>query len=282
MSTKGLFDFHLHTSYSDGSLSPEKLLRYLCQCGVVEAAITDHDTLDGFWAAEALAWCSDWGPRPRLRIGMEISTRWGGKEIHVLAYDFQAPTSLDPFLQVLHQHRRDRIQRALALFHRTGFDLSLDDLPPTSAPGRWHLAQALAAKGYAKSPESAFRKWLQRGRRYYTKLQTAPVEEVAEWVTEHQGLMVLAHPHVYFAHPDHLERQLRSAGNYFAGLELYHSTFPESSLLEWVDLARRWDLKITGGSDFHHVQQGRFPGKGLGRRPLFTENLNGIFLDHLS
>lgn len=282
MSTKDLFDFHLHTTASDGSLSPEKLLRHLSENGVVRASITDHDTIDGYLEAQDLNWDPTWGLRPVLTSGIEISTRWEVKDLHVLAYNFRISSDRDPFLEELSRRRLERIHKILFLFRKTGFELTETDLPGTSAPGRWHIAQALVRKGYAKSTASAFRKWLQRGRRYDVRLQAVPLEEALRWIQNRGGLAVLAHPHLYFSHPTQLEKLLRTAGGVFSGLELFHSAFPEHQLNKWLDLARRWNLAISGGSDFHHPHHGRFVGKGVGGRPLFSENLNGLFLDLFS
>lgn len=271
------FDLHLHTTASDGSLSPVALVELLVEVGVGRAAITDHDTLDGFRAAtpEAARRGLDLVP------ALEISARWDRWDVHLLAYGIGHPERDDAFLAELRQRRWERIERVVALFRKTGFELTLEDLPPTSAPGRWHVAQALARTGASPSPAAALRRWLARGRRYDVRLRSVRLERAVDWIRGRGGVAVLAHPNQTFPTPERLEDALCRLGRPFEGLELFHPALSLRELPDWLSLARRWDLGVTGGSDFHRPGTGRLPGRGLNGEPLRSENLTGIFIGNV-
>jgi len=278
VSTKGFFDFHLHTHASDGCLSPNELVQHLVSYQVKIAAITDHDTIDGVRAL--LSHPHEQGLE--MVPGIEVSTLWQQKEVHVLIYQFDLPPINDTFLADLSRRREERMQKMLYLFQKTGFNIAQTDLPPSSAPGRWHLATALTKLGYVRSPTVALRRWLQKGRRYYIKLNPVSIHQATTWAKKVRGLCVLAHPHLYFATAQQFDSAMSQETIPFDGLELLHTTFPPQDYLSWVKIAEKWNLSITGGSDFHRFKHHSRVGRGLGGRTLFADDLYGIFLKNPS
>lgn len=275
MSTKGFFDFHLHTSASDGSLSPNQLLTLLRSSGVTLAAITDHDTLDGL----RLALQSAKSEGIELVSGIEVTINWGTLTVHVLGYGFSIPPQDDAFLQDLRRRRWERVEKIVGLFRRTGFDLDLEDLPSTSAPARIHVAEALARRGYCSCPQAAMRCWLRKGRRYYVRPYGVSLEVAVAWIRDQGGLCVLAHPLSTFPSAEAARDFLRDHRALFDGVELDGlDPPPGSGPPAGAETYPPLGLGLTAGSDFHAPGRGRLPGRTRHGLELRRELLSGIFL----
>lgn len=279
MSTNEYFDFHLHSSASDGELSPRSLVELLRLSDVKHAALTDHDTLDGFEEAAKKAFEAG----IRLDAGIEITVLHGGKELHLLGLGILYTPGTDTFLADARARRESRIEKTLALFRKTGFPVFREDLPPTSAPGRVHLAQALLRLGFVSSFAGAFRKWLGKDRRYYLKPEGATLEEAIRWVVGRGGKAVLAHPHLMTPSAEKAEPLVMEAAALgLSGLEIAHATFPMAKSAAWRRLADKYGLGVTGGSDFHTPRSLAKPGRGIGGKCLEMKNLSGFFLQNSS
>ncbi len=258
-------DLHCHTRRSDGALEPGELYDAMRSWGLRLAAITDHDTLEGYRelrAAGSGAQVSRHGPR--LIPGIEINTvgnvgmqahglgRVDG-ELHILGFGVDVDDAgLDATLRRQREARATRIDETLAALR--DLDLPVDDefaslaLSPSAARGRPHVGEALVLAGHASSIQDAFDRWLSHGRPAYVPRDGIGPREAVEAIRDAGGLAVLAHSPTAPDHPHDVHR-LRDWG--LGGLEVHYRAFDAATVERMGDFAAREGLVATGGSDFH-------------------------------
>jgi predicted metal-dependent phosphoesterase TrpH len=242
-------DLHIHTTASDGRLSPEEVVRVAAEQGLSVIAITDHDSLAGIepalLAAEAV-------PSIRVIPGLEINTDIPDSEIHILGYfiDYQDKE----LKQALEKLRNSRKARALKMITRLG-ELGIDiewnrvlELAAGASVGRPHIAQAMLERGYISSFREAFTKYIGRLGPAYVERERLSPQEAVKLVANARGLPVLAHP----ADIDNVEElvvNLKGVG--LVGLEAYYDGYDQKLIDSLVHLAIKYRLITSGGSDFH-------------------------------
>ncbi len=245
-------DFHLHTTASDGRLTPGELVGLAAKKGLSVIAIADHDSIDGIAAALVAA---ESFPSLKVIPGVEINTDIPNGEIHILGYfiDYQSE-ELKQTLQSLCHAREIRARRMIAKLARLGVHVEwqrVKELAGGGSIGRPHIAQAMFEGGYIPSLQEAFKRYIGRqGPAYAERERLSPVEAV-ELVVKAGGLPVLAHP----ANIDNLEEllvQLKGAG--LVGLEAYYNAYTKQTIDRLVDLAEKHGLITCGGSDFHGLE----------------------------
>ncbi|WP_068785086.1 PHP domain-containing protein [Paenibacillus phocaensis] len=252
------YDLHSHTQASDGMNQPAENVRLAKEKGLTGLAITDHDTVAGI--AEALLAGKELGVD--VVPGIEISTRAGGKDIHVLGYFLN--TEDEQLLERLARLRSVRDERnglILAKLQQLGLSITLEEvkdglarpLRPDESLGRPHIADALVRKGYATDMRDAFDRYLAEGKPGYASLPRIAPEEAIAWIREAGGAPVLAHPGLYG--DDELVRSILERGKP-DGIEVYHSDHGPEEELRYTAMAEQYELIVTGGSDYHGVRQG--------------------------
>ncbi|WP_445323715.1 PHP domain-containing protein [Paenibacillus sp. FSL R7-0312] len=254
----GRCDLHSHTQASDGMQPPAENVRLAYEKGLAAVAITDHDTVSGI--AEAV----EAGKRLGITVvpGVEISTRTGGKEIHVLGYYIDTEQEL--FLSRLEQQRNTRLGRNEAIIDKLrglGIEISMEqvlsgmgrELKPDESVGRPHIADELVRLGAAADMRDAFDKYLAEGAAAYVSPPRITPETACRWIQEAGGAAVLAHPGIYG--DDELVRMILETGA-LRGIEVYHSDHGPSEHERYLALAEEFGLLVTGGSDFHGARQG--------------------------
>ncbi len=259
-------DLHLHTRYSDGSLMPGEVVDLAHQAGVTALAITDHDIVDGI--PHAMEAATPLGIE--IIPGVELSSRLDGQELHVLGYFFDWQDSA--FRERLAQQRLSRnarIPQTIERLNALGLELSEADVKAKAGSGsigRPHVAQALVVKGYVQDTREAFDRYLKEGAPAYVPRILSDTRDVIGWIRNAGGVPVLAHPAWTRCQGEPLYRLcacLKEAG--LLGLEVFYSSHNRKQTSRYLELAKRLDLLITGGSDFHGatnpaIQVGR--GKG--------------------
>lgn len=240
-------DLHVHSTASDGALTPAELVTRARHLGVPAIAITDHDTVD----AVAAALAASEGTPVTVIPGVELSAGVGERSVHILGYyiDHTNETLLERLvtLRTARVHRAERIVEAL---RADGFLITLSDVMDSAnggAVGRAHIAQLLVDAGHASSVPEAFSELLGSSAPYYVPKPVSSAEEVIGWVHAAGGVAVLAHPAL--SHADDLLPALVEAG--IVGVEAFHGAHSESERSRYVGLASRYGLIVTGGSDFH-------------------------------
>jgi len=238
-------DLHTHSTASDGEMAPAALVHYARERGLSALALTDHDSVAGLDAASRAARSAgiDFVP------GVELSCDVPQNEVHILGYFIRWH---DPhFLTMLARFREGRYGRAEKMVKKLtalGAPIAFERVKQIAgdAPiGRPHIAQALVEAGHVTSVPEAFERFIGRnGPAYVQRFRLTPVDAVA-LILRAGGVPVLAHPREV----THYVEPLVKVG--LVGLEALYGLYDTATRAELVRLARRYDLIVTGGSDFH-------------------------------
>ena len=241
-------DLHLHTTFSDGRLTPTQLVELIVSKGITVASVTDHDSTEGI--PEALEAAARF---PQLTIipGIELSTDIPGTEVHMLGYFIRYEDAA--FQEMLRSFRDGRVDRAREMVDKLGaLGLPVDwervcELAQ-GAVGRPHIAQAMVEKGYISRPQEAFVHYLGRnGLAYAERTKMTPAEAV-DYIRGVGGVPVLAHPHVV-DNVESLLPELVEAG--LAGMEVHYKEYTPAEVEAFGAMAARYGLLPCGGSDYH-------------------------------
>ena len=244
-------DLHTHTTASDGSMTPAGLVSRAFERGLEAVAVTDHDTMGGVAAAV------EEGKRLGIEVipGVEISVDFQ-PEMHLLGYFFNnGYNSIYKSLKELRAKREQRNPKIIKKLNEMGFDITLSEaesLAPGGIVGRPHIARVMMDKGYVSGIGEAFEKYLASGRPAYFKKEKLTPEEGLSVIAEARGVPVLAHPIYLNMDSVQLDKLLEQmAGQGLKGVEAYYTYNTEEQTSELIRLAKKHNLLITGGSDFH-------------------------------
>lgn len=247
-------DLHTHSTRSDGTDSPAELVANARRAGLDVLAITDHDSMAGWFEASAAAADLDL----TLVHGVEISCEYGGSSVHLLAYglDPDHPELLAELDRVL-DGRNGRLPRTIERLRSLGIEITEHDVRAVSgdavATGRPHVADALVAHGYVANREEAFDRYLKSGRPAYVHRYAAELLPMIGLIRAAGGVPVIAHPWGRVAGTRRLDSAafaaLRDAG--LCGVEVDHNDHSRTVREELRELAERLDLVVTGSSDYH-------------------------------
>jgi len=246
----GGVDLHIHTTASDGLLTPAEVVRTALEKGLSAIAITDHDTTDGL--DEALAAAQ--GHELEVIPGIELSAEQGSREAHILGYYLDHhDRNLQEKLEVLRRARRERAWKMVGKLADMGLFVSWDRIleiaGDSSAFGRPHVAQALQEKGYVGSINEAFYRYIGRGGPAYVARYKLSPTQALEMIRAAGGFPVLAHP---WRQEDLV---IRLAGCGLVGLEAYYPRYSPEEREELAKLGQQYGLIATGGTDFHGYEQ---------------------------
>ncbi len=251
-------DLHLHSTASDGTLTPSEIIAMAVRFGLKAIAITDHDTLTGSVAAIA-------GGIPSTLMfltGIEISAaapvgyRIDGS-VHILGYGIDPNhPALASLLGVLKRARENRNPKIISRLNSLGMDLNEDELARIvgdGTPGRPHIAQLLVKKGMAASIDDAFVRFLGKNRPAYVEKSRVPMADAIGAISDAGGIAVLAHPFLIgLTDPQTFEvflLSLQSMG--LKGIEALYPDHSSAATATYCRLARKHNLLISGGTDFH-------------------------------
>lgn len=258
-------DLHMHTTASDGTDTPESLPRLVKTAGLTGFALTDHDTTDG------LAACAKAAKRLKLAFipGIELSANPDldnavGEEapvprgtMHILGYGIRHD---DPQLAKIKtwllEAREQRNPNMVARLNELGVRLDYDEVVAEAGGGvigRPHIAQVMVRKGYVKSVHEAFARYIGEGKDAYTRKDRLSAADAIAAIRNAGGVAVLAHPVQLKLSDDHsLEhtvKRLKDLG--LSGIETRHSDHGPDDIERFTQLAQRYHLLTTGGSDYH-------------------------------
>ena len=256
-----MIDLHTHTTASDGRCTPAALVARAAAAGITVLSVTDHDTIGAADAAAAACEAAEIAFVP----GIEITAVSRDVDVHVLGYwlDTSSP-ALRAFLLAQRLRRVERVREIVARLARFGIHLDADALvqpaidDPSKSAGRPWVARALVAAGHVASTGVAFDKWLSRGRPAFVPRLAASPEEVFTHIHAAGGVASLAHPGL-------LRRDEWIAAFAAAGIDAIEAHHPEhdaSATARYLDLARRYGLRVSGGSDFHGDESHGAPQPG--------------------
>ena len=266
-------DLHTHSNKSDGSYSPTELVDYAITKGLSAVALTDHDTIDGL--AEAVSHAEALAQENRTSIevipGIEFSTKQDDKDVHIvglyIAYDdpdFRAK------LQDFIDSRTGRNIKMCRNLQAAGIDISYDKLMarnPDAVITRAHYASYLFEGGYVKSRQEAFARYLGDHTKYFVPREKVTPAQAVELILQVGGIPILAHPPLYHMSKERLDNlvsDLKDAG--LMGIEALYSTYTNQDERDMMNLADKYDLLLSGGSDFHGANKPKLDlGVGYGR-----------------
>lgn len=262
-----MIDLHVHSNHSDGTLSPEELVTLAIQSGLSAFALTDHDTVSGIAKAkEAAVRCADSGTSVTVIPGTEISAAYKNRDIHILGLFIDETDSV--LLQALEDavNARDHRNEQMAeRFRSLGIPLTLQELRrinPDTVITRAHFAKYLIEHRHVKNSEEAFKRYLNYDAPCFVPREYMQPERAISLILQAGGIPVLAHPLLYKLPPAELEaliQRLKEAG--LAGLEVYYSSNTGFDEQICYSLANRYNLLMTGGTDFHGTNK---PNLSLG------------------
>ena len=277
-------DLHTHSNKSDGSYSPVELVDYAVTKGLSAIALTDHDTTDGLAEAIAHAKSLALAGQPSVEVvpGIEFSTKHEEKDVHIvglyIAYD---SPGFHGKLQEFVDSRTGRNIKMCNNLRTAGIDISyakLQERNPDAVITRAHYASFLLEEGYVKSRQDAFAQYLGDHTKYFVPREKVTPAQAVSLILEAGGSPILAHPPLYhMGHErlDSLVSSLKNAG--LMGIEALYSTYTHQDERDMMRLASRYDLLLSGGSDFHGANKPNLDlGTGYGR--LFVPE---EFLDRL-
>lgn len=251
-----MIDLHTHTTASDGRTPPEALVPAAIAAGVRTLAVTDHDTMAAVGAVAAAAAEAGVAIVP----GIEITAVHEGRDVHVLGYYLDAGhRELVEFLDAQRADRRRRMAEILSALDRIG--VSIDPAPLVrraeadtgKAVGRPMVAAALVAAGHARDITDAFDRFLAEGRPAFVERVGAAPAAVVAIIGRAGGLASLAHPGKTGV--DALVGELAAEG--LTAIEVYHPDHDAGTTDRYREMAARYDLLVTGGSDYHGPGSGR-------------------------
>ncbi len=240
-------DLHVHTTASDGIYSPVQVVKMAVSLGLSAIAITDHDTTEGIKFAKLVAQ----GLPLEIIPGIEINTEHQGQEIHILGYYYSiTDQEFLALLSSLIQARRHRVGKIVARLQQLGYRITLTDVwrvVDGAVPGRPHVADTLVELGLAENRREVFQELLGKNCPGYVPRPKFPPTNAIRHIQQAGGVAVWAHPGMTKA--DYLLPELIAAG--LDGIEVFHPEHSEGQAQHYQDIAEKYQLVQTGGSDFH-------------------------------
>jgi predicted metal-dependent phosphoesterase TrpH len=242
-------DLHIHTRSSDGKIAAEEVVRHAQKAELAAIAIADHDTVEGVEIALRV------DKRYGIEIipSVELSSEVENKELHILGYfiDWRAKWFRDKLSQ-LQEARRERGRNIIEKLGRLGVEIPYETVISSDGKvlGRPHIAQAMLDHGYVKTIDEAFYRYLGMGKPAYVKKFPLSPEEAINMIRKLGGVPVLAHP--VFARADDMLPELIEMG--LRGIEVYHSNHDAKTTEHYEEIAKKYGLLVTGGSDAHGLE----------------------------
>ena len=267
------YDLHSHTTASDGRLSSAELVEKARQENLTALAVTDHDTVEGIDAAR------DEAARHSEKVieiiaGVEVSANYEDASVHVLGLFVRHDEPwLVEFFAAARERRIERIHRILAKLDAVGIHIEAEDVFAKSTHGtvgRPHVAEVLMDRGVVSSFSEAFDRYLGHDAPAYVGYEKVTLRDATDLIRRAGGVASLAHPGLLGR--DELIPKMVEHG--LQALEVYHSDHPPELAARYLETAKRLELLISGGSDFHSTT-GSGPTR-LGCRELTTEDFEKL------
>ena len=245
-------DLHIHTTYSDGTFSPEMVVDTAVDCGLDVIALTDHDNILSHKVA------NDYVKKNNINLeiipGVEINTIYKGYEVHILGY-FMDTNNAD-FQNLMKSQQEARVKQTNEIIEllskKAGIRIKFEDIKSLVAEGgsigRPHIARAIPNAGGVNNVMEAYAKYINDASNVYVQRKTVSPHDACEIIYDAGGIPVFAHP-IDVEISDELAKDLTSYG--LRGIEAYHRKHSPAMIEHYSSLAEKYGLIITGGSDFH-------------------------------
>lgn len=249
-----LIDMHLHTNFSDGELSPDELIDKAISSNVSIMSITDHDTIDGLKSINR-----DYSKKIEIINGIELSAKVPKGRMHILGYDFDINNQ--DLNNKLYELKNNSLQRVLSLIEQLKKDYNIfftyeeikELINSNHNLGRPDLARLLINHNLAESVDEAFKKYLIAANKKIKGInKETTYEECFNLILNSGGIPVLAHPkslELSNEELNNLVKRMKEIG--LQGIEVYHSSHTKEEMKAYLELAQKYDLLVSGGSDYH-------------------------------
>ena len=247
-------DFHVHTNYSDGVFTPEKIVDTALDAGLEAIALTDHDNILSYQIAQDYLQSINKQDNLEIIQGVEINTLYKNYEIHILGYFMDVQNS--DFQNLIKIQQEARVKQTLEIIDllekKEGIKILYDSIKAQVAEGgsigRPHIAKAITSAGGTSSVIEAYSKYINDKSPVYVKRKTVSPQDAVEIIYDAGGVPVIAHPHdIDIA--ENLIKDLMSYG--LRGIEAYHRKHSPAVVEYFSSMAEKLGLIVTGGSDFH-------------------------------
>lgn len=266
--SQGYADLHLHTIYSDGEYTPNSIVKRALSENFRAIAITDHDTVEGISHVLQSA-----GEAIEIIPGIELSSEvhpvrneflYGAtpsEELHIvgLFVDYKN-TEFLKILKGLSAGRKDRMNDMLKKLAKMGMPITMKEIEKFKTKdvvGRLHLAQAMVEKGYVKTTNEAFDKFIGDGGTAYANRSRLSSKKAISLIKEIGGISIIAHPHL-IKNQDIIPKLIEEGMN---GIEVYFTNHNANPSLKYLEIAKKHNLLLSGGSDCHGLTGKTFLGK---------------------
>ncbi len=261
-------DLHTHTCKSDGSYTPTDLVDYAIEKNLAAVAITDHDSIEGLdeAVAHAAALRERGLPSVEMIPGIEFSTKYEKQDVHIvglyISYEREAfQSALGSFVD----SRVSRNRKMCENLQGAGIDITYEKLLamyPDAVITRAHYASYLLEHGYVKSRQDAFARYLGDHTKYFVPREKVTPSQAVDLILKADGVPILAHPPLYHMGNDRLDTLVSSLkADGLMGIEVFYSTYSNQDVRDMQRLAAKYNLLVSGGSDFHGANK---PGLDLG------------------
>ncbi len=245
-------DFHIHTYFSDGVFSPEKIVDTALDVGLQVIALTDHDNVLSYKVAKD--YIEKTGKNLEVIQGVEINTLYKNYEVHILGY--MMDTENNDFKELLKTQQKARIEQVNEIIDllakKEGIKIKFEDIKKQVAEGgsigRPHIAKAITNAGGTSSVIEAYAKYIHDDSPVYVARKTVSPQEAVEIIYDAGGVPVIAHPHDLDI-AETLIKDLMTHG--LRGIEAYHRKHSPACVEYFSSMAENLGLIVTGGSDFH-------------------------------
>ncbi len=247
-------DLHIHTYYSDGVFSPEKIVDTALDVGLEVIAITDHDNILAYDVAQKYINENNLQDKIEIIRGIEVNTLYKNQEVHILGYFMDTKNKdFQELIKMQQQARVKQTKEILALLaKKEGIRIKFEDIKKQVAEGgsigRPHIAKAITSAGGTNNVMDAYAKYIHDDSPVYVQRKTVAPFDAVEIIYDAGGIPVIAHPHdIEYAEP--LIKELMNYG--LRGIEAYHRKHSPACVEYFSSMAEKLGLIVTGGSDFH-------------------------------
>ena len=248
-------DLHIHTYFSDGVFSPEKIVDTAIEVGLGAIAITDHDNILAYDVAKKYIKDNNLSDKIELIKGIEVNTLYKDYEVHILGYFMDSENSdFQNLIKVQQQARVKQTKEILnLLYKKEGIKINFEDVKKLVAPngsiGRPHIARAITTAGGTTNVMDAYAKYIHLNSPVFVQRKTVTPHDAVEIIYDAGGIPVIAHPHDLENSAEGLIKDLMNYG--LRGIEAYHRKHSPAMVEYFSSMAENLGLIVTGGSDFH-------------------------------
>lgn len=247
-----MIDLHIHSTFSDGTKSPEEIILMAKEKGLKAIALSDHDTISGLESAKYF------GNIHNIEVinALEFSADFNGKEIHLLGYFINTENKeLLNSIKQLEVTRNIRNAQLIEKLQALNINITMEylkTLAVSSIITKAHFGKALVNKGYAKSIKEAFALYLGENKPAFIKKSLIDYKDAINLIANAGGICVLAHPYIYGYSEKDLENNIKKLkDNGLKGIECYYSSHNKKQTNNLLNICQKYNLKITAGSDYH-------------------------------